>query len=149
MITETQRMIGARFADWPSRFDSFMAERRAMPFAWGANDCCLFTCDAILAITGCDLAEGIRGTYDSALTAARVVADLGGIERIAETRTADFGFAELSRVLGARRGDVVLFDTADRGPALGICVGHMAAFVGPDGLGFVPLSDCRRAWRIA
>jgi len=137
-----------RKENWPAAFAAIIAERRNAPFAWGSNDCCLFSCDVILAITGTDLAADFRSQYDTVLSAARVLKAHGGVERIAETQTAAHGCPEWQRVTQARRGDVVLFDT-DHGPALGICDGRVALFTGPSGLHPVPLTETRRAWRIA
>ena len=65
----------ARIRDsfWPDRrppdhdtrqaADALIAERRLMPFARGTNDCCMFAADAVLAMTGRDLAADWRGTY--------------------------------------------------------------------------------------
>ena len=49
-----------RVSNWPAALDQFLADHRDLPFTWGTNDCCLFTCDAIVALTGIDLAAELR-----------------------------------------------------------------------------------------
>ena len=58
-----------------------------MDFAWGTNDCCLFVCDVILAMTGTDLGEDYRGEYSTAEEAAALISEAtggGGVEELAE-----------------------------------------------------------------
>lgn len=139
-----------RFEDWPTRFFAFVEQRRAEPFAWGANDCCLFACDGVQSQTGLDPAAKLfRGKYRDSLGAARLVRKHGGIEAIAVKVCGQHGWPELLTPRVAQRGDVVLLDV-DTGMecALGLVVGAEAVFTGPEGLTFVPLASCRRAWAI-
>ena len=139
-----------RFQDWPRRLSDFIETRREQGFAWGANDCCLFACDAIFAQTGIDPAAPVfRGKYDNALAAHRLLAEHGGVERIAERTTEAHGFPELPTVNLAQRGDLVLVDAPTGGAALGVCLGALAAFPGPLELSLIPTGLCRRAWRVA
>ena len=140
--------MSRRHNNWPEKMNEAIDRHRATPFAWGTSDCCLFACDVILETTGIDPGADLRGAYASRLGAARVLKRLGGVEAIAEARCTEHGFAELPSVSFAQRGDVVLLDTPREGPALGICVGSRAAFMGPNGLEFVLVSNCRRAWRV-
>lgn len=131
-----------RADNWPTLLTRFIEERRAMPFAWGSNDCCLFAADWILQATGCDIAERFRGHYNSALGAHRFVAEGGGVENL----IANAGAKRLPASF-AQRGDLVSMDNGD-GVALGVCVGHLSAFVGKNGLQFFshanPAANC---WR--
>lgn len=61
-----------RRPDWPERFYEALRARRRLPFRWGQTDCCLTAADLILAMTGVDLAAGLRGTYESAEEAQAV-----------------------------------------------------------------------------
>jgi hypothetical protein len=137
--------------DWPTLFFHFIESRRAVPFAWGRHDCCLFACDGILSQTGLDPAAGLyRGKYRDALGAARLVRKHGGVEAIAAKVCAAWGWPELATARLAQRGDVVLMDINDGMKcALGLVVGGEAAFPGPEGLLMYPLRECRRAWAIA
>lgn len=137
-----------RKTNWPEKLNELIDARRAQPFAWGSNDCCLFACDVILELIGIDPANDLRGKYSTELGAARLLADIGGVEGIANDRCQGCGFEELPGPAFAQRGDVVLRDTPEHGATLGVCVGSRVAFVGPDGLVFIPPAACRRAWRV-
>ena len=72
-------MINQRSADWPERLADMIEQRRSEPFAWGANDCCLFPADVVRAMTGFDFAAAWRGQYDSAIGAQRQLDEAGGM----------------------------------------------------------------------
>jgi len=130
-----------RFEDWPEQLLAFVRSRETAPFAWGANDCCSFGADAVLAETGTDLMADLRGRYSTAAGAARVTAKMGGIAAFLDVRLArtEPGLA--------RRGDLVMFETVE-GPALGVVVGARAAAAGPDGIIWVPSARWQQAWRV-
>jgi len=141
-----------RIDTWDMALHEHVESRVGKPFEWGSNDCALFVCDGIQAMTGTDVAGDFRGKYtDQAGALATIKAVTGGssVEDVAVHVTAEQGMAELKTVLLAQRGDVVLFDGSD-GPALGLVYlnGTHAVFVGPDGLRRLPISKCRRAWRV-
>lgn len=138
------RPVLTRREDWPERLQAFFAERRAAPFAWGANDCALFAADAALEMTGHDFAAPFRGCYDSAFGALRALR-ANGASCLAEY--VDSVVEPLARPELARRGDWVMFDAAD-GPALGVVAGRFVVAPGPDGLTFVPPRSWRLAWRV-
>lgn len=146
MSTETKPAL-VRLADWPSRLNAIIAERAAVPFKWGAQDCCTFAADAIAAITGADLMARYRG-YDSAITAGRIFGPAGGIPQVVEQVARDHALPEWAAVLLARRGDLCLVESETDGPALGICIGSRIAAAGTAGLVFVSLNRALRAWRI-
>ena len=139
--------MSRRVQDWPLRLAHFIVKRERVAFAWGSQDCCLFTCDAVREMTGVDMAADFRGTYTTAIQAARVLKAHGGVERIAERETERAGFGEVFRTL-AGRGDMAMTETR-HGPALGVCLGRVCAFPGKSGLQFVPTLNCSRFWRIA
>lgn len=130
--------------DWPERLAALLAERMAAPFAWGANDCCLFAADALHAQWGIDVASHLRGHYSSAAEAARVLQQEGGVRGIA------------NQVLGqplplaslAQRGDVACVCLEGR-DTLGVVLdsGQWAA-PGPNGLFVCPLPADAVAWRV-
>lgn len=133
-----------RREDWPERLLAFVESRRATPFAWGKNDCALFSADAALAMTDHDFAAPFRGRYTTAQGALRELRRNGARDLA--------GY--LTRVLSepiaptlARRGDVVVFEAVE-GPALGVVAGSQAAAAGTDGLIWVPLARWQQAWRM-
>ncbi|WP_183024386.1 DUF6950 family protein [Variovorax sp. UMC13] len=130
-----------RRADWQLRLAEFAKKRVSMPFEWGRNDCCLFTVDAVLAMTGVDYAARFRG-YSTALAAARVVEQQGGIRQLA----VDAWGAPVSPLL-AGVGDVVLVINESR-ELLAVCNGTTAIGPGPDGLAVMDMSAAIAAWKI-
>jgi outer membrane protein assembly factor BamA len=70
-------------ADIPAELVRFIEERRSQPFAWGANDCCLFAADWVARATGRDPAAHYRGTYSSGIGAQRIIDKAGGILELA------------------------------------------------------------------
>jgi len=143
---------------WPVDLHDFIKSREATPFQWGHHDCCLFACDAIKVVTGIDPAwEVYRGQYDSALTAARLLAASGGVEGIAAMVCESQGFLEINAAY-IQRGDVGLVDLDASGnpvapdkadqSALGVCEGGDLVFPGAVGLVRLPVKLVRRAWRI-
>ena len=131
-----------RLHDWQLRFEAFARERQSQPFCWGRNDCCLFAADAVLAITGRDLAKRQRGTYSTASQALRRLRARKGVAGIA------------TRLLGApvpplmaRVGDLVLIEM-DGMPALGVCNGTSLIGPGPDGIVAFGMGHAKAAWRV-
>lgn len=103
-----------RFPDWPQRLLAAVNARRAMPYAWGSNDCVLYAADMVAAITGIDLAEEFRGAYHDERGAAALMAREGWAD------LASLADAHLPRCLARpRRGDLVLLP-GTRGDYLGI-----------------------------
>ena len=141
-----------RYEDWELLLHNFVEARVGEPFTWGANDCALFVCDGVAAMTGSDMAAEFRGQYTDEATAQAAMQRIAGgatIEDVAVYVTHKEGLAELPNVRFAQRGDIVLFDSAI-GPALGLVYldGVHAVFVGEAGLRKMAVLDCRRAWRV-
>lgn len=139
-----------RLQGWPELLGAFLESRNAEPFAWGGNDCALFACDAVFAMTGVDMAVEFRGTYNTLAGATRAIRKFagGGLDQLADKIAMQLEVAEIKPLL-AQRGDVVIFDT-EQGATLGVVGlhGYLAHSVGPQGAVAVPVSACRRAWRI-
>jgi hypothetical protein len=131
-----------RLHNWQIRYADLCRARKATPFAWGAHDCCLWAADVVEALTGVDHAATWRGTYDTASAAARLVAELGGVQAIA---TGALGAAVSTRMAGV--GDLVLIEQDGR-EMLGVCNGVEALVVGPSGLEPVGMQAAHAAWRV-
>lgn len=127
-----------RHEDWEKRLNQHLES--VGPFEWGANDCCLFAANAVLAITGDDYAKPYRGYK----TAKGALSRLKGIG-VAGVATKALGAPKAA--VFAKRGDVVSFDSGD-GIALGVCVGAKIAAVGQDGLVMLPMSEALQAWSV-
>lgn len=129
-----------RFNDWPERLAAFIEARRARAFSWGSQDCALFAADAVLEMTGVDLADGLRG-YTSASGAAKRIKKAGGMRALAgELPEKHPGLAQ--------RGDVVLVELEGR-ETFGIVAGN-GYWCGPgvDGLVFRPMSEVETVFEV-
>lgn len=131
-----------RRADWQMRFAEFAAARASMAFEWGKNDCCLFTVDCVLAMTGIDHGADFRGRYDTALQAERIVRQHGGVRELAIE-----AWGEPVSPLMAGVGDVVLVNNEGR-ELLAICNGTSAIGPGPDGTAVLGMESALAAWKI-
>lgn len=130
-----------RLHNWQQRYEAFVIERLAAPFAWGRNDCCLFAADGVQAITGVDPAPHLRA-HTNARGALLALRGYGGIANLA---SACLGPA--SPAVQACVGDVVLLPMGKR-LALGICNGSTAMGPSAHGLAHVAMADALLCWRI-
>ncbi|MDV2503075.1 MAG: hypothetical protein RX318_03900 [bacterium] len=143
----------SRLPDWIARLDVFLALSDSRPFEWGANDCALFACSAIDAMTGRDPGEHFRARYKTARGAKERLRQFCGkasLERTAEMICEEEGFEEVAPAF-AQRGDLVAIDQPPFDAALGVVDlnGRECVFAGPHGATRLPLAGARRAWRIA
>jgi hypothetical protein len=133
-----------RVEHWERLLAAAIDTARAKPFVWGVHDCPTFAFETRMILTnGEDVAALWRGRYTTALGAARVMRRLGWAS-LEEMACALLGEPHQT-VLLAQRGDLVLADT---GLGFGICTGASAVGMAPEGLVTVPLTACRRAWRV-
>ena len=132
-----------RTQDWQIRFEAFIAERRARPFAWGSNDCAIFAADAVMAITGCDPAPAGLRAHRTEKQALRALQRHGGLIGIA---TAALG--QPTPASQAAAVDVVLSKSGKR-DMLSICNG--STVFAPSAAGLVSLALDRDSvcWRVA
>lgn len=132
-----------RLPDWDGRLMRLLRERAAGAFAWGVRDCATLAADAVVAVTGRDPLAALRGRWSTARAAARVMRQVGGLER----RCCEL-FGSPGPAAWAQRGDVVLVDT-DRGPAVGVvAAAGLIAAQGRDGIVWLPLAAARAAWPV-
>lgn len=130
-----------RLNDWMLRLEKLVQERQHARFAWGSQDCSMWACDAVQAVTGHDPAQDLRGLYSTEAEAAALIEEGGGLPAMACAR---FG-AEIGPRLAAA-GDVGLIATP-RGDALVVCAGGHWLAAAPFGLTLVPTASVLRAWR--
>lgn len=130
--------------------DAVMAEvERVMGvrWRWGSADCCTASCDVFSALYGIDPMMSVRGTYDSAVSAARLITRWGGFAEMAEALAQS---ARLS-VSAGRSGDIGLSSPGDAGGpdgrALLICI-QPGAWAGKSDLGFTILPNAERCWGV-
>jgi hypothetical protein len=132
-----------RLPDWRSRLRAYVEQKARQNFRPGTHDCAMFVAGGVEAMTGTDPAAEWRGTYRS-LKKARARLDEAG------TDMASIAAAQLPEVepIFAQEGDVAVLDGADGHPAFGLVQGAFVYVLTPDGLGLVPLTDARRAFRV-
>ena len=134
-----------RVNDWVGVLGRYIAENSSGKFAYGVRDCCLFSAGAVKALTGVDVMADVH--YSNARGAVREIRRFGGVDEAVRSVMSKAGFEEV-HPLTAHRGDVVVADIPK--PAAGIVStdGWYAIFITPTGIGRVPLSHCRLAWRV-
>lgn len=113
-----------RLPDWEARLAAYLAPLRAMPFAWGAHDCCTFTAGAVEAVTGVDPMPEFRGRYRTRLGSLRALRRFGAGTLEA---TIDAKFARTHAAI-AQRGDLVMSNGV-----MGLCFGAFLIAVGSEG----------------
>lgn len=128
-------------SDWRDRFEALVRERTRAPFEWGKHDCCLFAADAVLAATGIDPALDMRGTYSDAQGGMEALQRIGGFEA-AGARAGVECHPQCVQV-----GDVGLVNDGHR-DLLAVCAGEVWLAPSETGLGALPLSAARKAWRV-
>lgn len=143
-----------RLDHWEISLDKLIAERLDAPFEYGAHDCCLFAADAVLAITGIDIASpDYRGKYNDAASAFALIETITGGTTVEDAmdhamQSHEFVTA-LPSVLYAQRGDIV---SCVRGEGIMLGVvglsGTSAWLTDVDGLKKIPVQQCKRAWHI-
>ena len=132
-----------RLDGWEVRLADAVEAARETPFAWGQHDCATWAFDVRRVLTGEDTAALWRGQFSTGAGWLRWMRRRGwaDIEAGARALLGD----PLPSVLLARRGDLV---TGGARPAMGVCLGADAAFVGRAGLTFLPLAGCTLAWSV-
>lgn len=139
-----------RLPDWQSRLSLVIKDHQKDSFEWGRNDCCLFICNAIEAMTGIDPATPFfRGNYHSKEEGYALIAEFcgGGIEKMVEKMAETHGYVEVHPNF-AQRGDVGLYIDRDAGPTLALSLGTQWAFLKESGLGYLPRASVTRVWRV-
>lgn len=133
-----------RKENWFESLTAYIDSVMDKEFIWGEHDCCLFSAACVEAMTGHDYMAEERDTYDSQETAQEA---LKGRTLYMATKKK---LGKPNPLATAQRGDVI-YHVFPTGPALGICIGADALFVGreiKEGLVSVPVMDCSKSFRI-
>jgi hypothetical protein len=138
-----------RFPDWQSRLNSYLEARRSAEFHYGGHDCCLFTADAILAMTGTDLAANFRHSYRSRFGAMRRIRSYTSgisVSGVVAALMQEHSVPGLPSPAHAQRGDAVLLRS---GETLGL-ISLQGSLIATSEYGWIdfPLDRALRAWRI-
>ena len=140
-----------RRSDWQLVLDEFFRANQHRRFEYGKWDCCLFVSDAIVAMTGVDLAAAYRGRYSTRDGAMRAISEQLGtasILAVAENAAAAHHMPEVT-VPHAHRSDMVLV-AHGRDYSLGLVAlnGWDVIVASKRGLWRLPLSRAVRAWQV-
>jgi hypothetical protein len=134
-----------RTENWRPDLYQAIDAHRPHPFAWGVHDCAILTADAILAVTGRDLALGLRGRYADQAGSRAVLAEIGRANVVAILE-ANFEEIHPSK---AQVGDVAVIKTARFGLATGPVVGaEVVVYSSLGEVALVSLVKAVRAFRI-
>lgn len=117
---------------------------RGIPFVWGSNDCLSFAAACAEKITGIDPMSALRGRYDTAMDAKRVMVEegWGNLGDMAASMFAEIHVSE------ARTGDWALIVNEDKTETIGVVCGPMIAAKLEAGIGQAPRSRMTRAFRV-
>lgn len=132
-----------RTPDWKLALIQYVGEAARKPFEFGSHDCALFAAGAVLAMTGVDLAAKWRGKYTTLKGGLLALKRAGYADHIA---LAAAKFAEIAPAFAAP-GDLAVIDGPD-GAALGVVQGEGVYVLTQGGLGMLPLTHARTAFRV-
>ena len=134
---------------WEKLLSEYIAELGSQPFIWGECDCCLAGANWVRRVTGVDIAQRFRGTYDCQKSASAALQKVykGGVLKAMKKALPAMGFHEVCP-LSAQRGDLACA-RVDAGHAMGIVVGKMVAFKAKSGLVYLPIEQSISAWRVS
>lgn len=140
-----------RLNNWQTRFADCLEDYMTEPFAWGSNDCLCFVDDMHYALTGHPFAPDWLGQYKTPLQAARWYRKLLA-EQNCDT-IIDAIDRRLTRFDGKMPpvGSIVARPSKENvvtGYALGVCIGAKVAYVGDDGLIFMPFGEGNISWLV-
>lgn len=137
-----------RLKDWPNRLEKWVESVDLKPFKWGEHDCMLAACDAVLAMTGVDMAADFRGEYSDEAGAKVILAEFHG-GQVGDLASVYALSLELEPIepLSARRGDILLFDWGKM-QTLSVCVGKMGLCPGLKKAHYIAIDKATSAWRI-
>ncbi len=133
-----------RVPDWRVRLYAALEGHRGHAFQWGSHDCALLAADAVLAMTGVDLAAPFRGRYATLIGARRAMHAAGYDDQVA---IAAAQFREIHPAY-AQVGDLAVVPNDDGWEALGVVTGPVIQVFARDGLAAWPLDRATRAFKV-
>lgn len=129
-----------KLIDWERRLSALVTEAHGKPFAWGQHDCCTWAADCVLAQTGVDHADGIRGTYADARGSVEVLHGMGGLEGVGHR------LGRVIQPLTAMHGDIGIVLSGER-ELMALCNGDHWLVTGTNGLISTPFESALMAWK--
>ncbi|MEL6754937.1 MAG: hypothetical protein AAFP81_00765 [Pseudomonadota bacterium] len=132
-----------RRSDWQQKLSQEAIRLQNTPYEFGEHDCILFAANCVLAMTGRDLADDIRGRYKTEIGAARIIKNEGfsSLGDMIADRLPEIELREVGR------GDVVLCD-GPYGEFAAMVVGKTCVSPGRNGMIHIPVSQAKRGYRV-
>jgi hypothetical protein len=138
-----------RRSNWQTELDRFFTRVQYAKFQYGAADCCIFVADAVLAMTGTDLAGEFRGRYHSRREALDLCKSYSGARTVRSLAVKAFQVLPEVPVSLAQRGDIVLVRrSSDHSLGIISLSGRDIMALSSEGCSRLALSSAVRAWRI-
>lgn len=134
-----------RRRDWRARLAAAEALWHRRPYDADGAHCAFFAADCVAAMTGIDLAGPYRGLDRAAAEAALARDGYAGPSALVERHLDEI------HPVRAVAGDLALVDDARLTggiPALGVVKGSTVAVLTLGGLGHIPLTKIRRAFKV-
>jgi hypothetical protein len=131
-----------RVEGWEGRLAALANDWRHRPYAYGLTDCGRFMIEAVTAVTGEVLLEGVTWPRGWLGVAKFMIAN--GWDSVEDTMD---DLLPPMEVAGLRRGDVVSFELGGE-MHLAVRIGDTALTPGVAGLEAFGASTWRRAWRV-
>ena len=128
--------------DWVRQMYNQIDAIQNEPFAWGKNDCCLFSARVVDAMCDTDFADQLRQEYQDERTALLYIASFGSIPKALE-----YWLGRPQPLIYAQRGDVMVFDNLGQ-ETVGISVGDSIISTGHTGLVRVSKDLALHSWAI-
>ena len=136
---------------WRTSVQNTINREANVPFVWGQTDCSMFTASVLLAMTGTDYGDQLRGLYNSSLSALRIAYKHKGLINLVSECLG----TEMKKVRPtdtAKDGDVVFMadkshDSQWNG-AIGIVVNGRALFKAENGVIVHEFHNCNYFWRL-
>lgn len=139
-----------RLENWVTILDEYLKMKENSPFALGVNDCCLFAADAVLAITGVDMAMAFRGKYSNESGAVRAMKKYagGGVRELMHRMAKENDLPEVQPLM-LSRGSVALIDSDGR-DSLGVInlTGMHVSAPSIAGVVHIPINRAITGWLI-
>lgn len=134
--------------NWPEILAEEIKKTKDKPFKYGKHDCCIFSANILRAMTGTDLARGLR-KYTTALGAQKMIKRNGGtLTKMLDAIMKKHNCKSVKWPM-CRRGDLVIAlienEKGEKERAAGICLGAEAAFAS-DGIQLMPMQNVIRGW---
>ena len=146
-------MALTRKLHWETRaLHTFIQSRQNRSFKWCSQDCCMFAANAVLAMTGVDIASDFRTNYRTEAAAFSLIKSVTGGTTVADAVAycaANHGMPEYTHPLLAQRGDMVVVEDAGRLVAGIVGLNGRDVLVpGETRLKRLSIMSIQRAWKV-